>query len=412
MNRKQFLGLVAALLVLGGLGFALWKRDQASWDSAEDRAGQPLLKAFPVNDIAAINIKSAQGEVTLAKKDNEWQVKERGGYPANFAQLSQLLLKLKDLKVAQSEAIAPEQYARLELIEPGKEKDKDTGAAGTRVEFKDQAGKSIASLVLGKKYMRKAPGNEAQSFPAGRYVLASADAKSVALVSDPLLEVDAKAESWMAKEFFQVEGLKSVTSAGADGKAKWKVFREKDGAPWQLADKKAGEVFDPVNGTSIINVLNGIAFNDIATNANASDTGLDKPIVVTAETFDNLTYTLKIGKEAADNARYISVALGGEPNKTRTAAAGEKPEDKERLDKASAEKLKQLETRIKREQKLATWTYIIPNWRVEPLTKERAQLMAEKKTDKPGAAKSPGPLPPGMPPGAIPIPISPGSQQQ
>ncbi len=377
MNRKQFLWLVLALAVLGGAGWLLSKRDEASWSGAEtSRVGQNLLKDFPVNDVAAIVMKNAKGELNLQRQNNQWQVKERGGYPASFSHIGDVLLKLQEMKITQSESITPAQRAALELAEPGKGE-----ASGTSVEFKDQSGKTLTSLTLGKKYLRKGGANE-QGFPAGRYVLVGSDAGNVAVVSDPLLDVEPKADMWISKEFVQVDKPKAVSVSDADGKLKWKVSREKEGADWQLADPKAGEAFDKVNGVSIANSIGAATFTDVVVDADPTKTGMDRPVVVTAETFDNLTYSMKIGKEGPDNTRHVTVAVAGEPNKQRTPGANEKPEDKEKLDKAFAEQVKKLEERVKREQALAKWTYLVPNWKVDPLLKERAQLMMEARKDE------------------------------
>ena len=50
--------------------------------------------------------------------------------------------------------------------------------------------------------------------------------------------------------------------------------------------------------------------------------------------------------------------------------------DKERLDKQFAESLKKLDERIKLEKSLAGWTYVVAAKSLEPLLKERAQLVA------------------------------------
>ena len=59
--------------------------------------GQKVFPSFPVNDVAAIHVKAA-GDLHLVRKDDRWRVQERNDYPANFSQISDLLLKLADLK--------------------------------------------------------------------------------------------------------------------------------------------------------------------------------------------------------------------------------------------------------------------------------------------------------------------------
>ncbi len=103
---------------------------------------------------------------------------------------------------------------------------------------------------------------------------------------------------------------------------------------------------------------------------------LEKPRTVVAETFDNLTYTLKIAKKPGSGDYYLRVALAGDPPRERKPEKGEKPEDKERLDKQFAESSKKLDERIKLEKSLAAWTYVVAAKTLEPLLKGRAQLVA------------------------------------
>ena len=146
MNRKQFVILIGLVIVLGGAGIWRWGKQSSSWSGGGESIGQKLLGEFAVNDVAQINIKHGANELTLTKKNDLWRVAQRGDYPANFSEISSLLLKLKDLKVVQTETVGPSQLPRLELA---------TGGTGTNppttVEFRDAGGKAIKTLVLGDR---------------------------------------------------------------------------------------------------------------------------------------------------------------------------------------------------------------------------------------------------------------------
>ena len=105
MNRKQFSILLAVLVILGGLVWSLKKSDESSWTQTANRVGQTLLPNFPINDVANIRIDNGHTVISLAKKDGQWRVKERGDYPANFTMISDLLLRIQDQKIIQSDAI-------------------------------------------------------------------------------------------------------------------------------------------------------------------------------------------------------------------------------------------------------------------------------------------------------------------
>src|SRR5690606_1050790 len=111
-------------------------------------------------------------EVTLVAKDKIWRVEQRGGYPADFSRISGLILKLLDAKVTQSETVGASLHPRLNLLAPDKGAKEGTG---TLIELSDAAGKTLASMVLGKVSLKKDPmnplPNAKDGVPAGRHIL-------------------------------------------------------------------------------------------------------------------------------------------------------------------------------------------------------------------------------------------------
>ena len=60
MNRKQFLILVIALVVLGGAGFALFWQDIAAYRASGAKIGAKLLPEFRIADVAQIRLQDAK----------------------------------------------------------------------------------------------------------------------------------------------------------------------------------------------------------------------------------------------------------------------------------------------------------------------------------------------------------------
>ncbi|MEO5863382.1 MAG: DUF4340 domain-containing protein [Burkholderiales bacterium] len=371
MNRKQFFLLIAVLVILGGLVWALKQRDKTSWSQTESRVGQTLLKNFQVNDVAVIHIDNGHTVVNLVKKEGQWRVSERGDYPANFNMISDLLLRIQDQKIIQSDTISAEQRPPLELIEPNKDK-----PSATSIEMKDGAGKTIAKLLLGKRYTKKGAGGA--EMPAGRYVMVDGDDKTVALIDNLLLDSEPKPETWLNRDFVRADKIKAITFKNNDSSLAWKMVRDQEAGEWRLADAQSNDKFDSTRGTSAVNAISMMSFNDVVASSASLDTGMDKPRIVVAETFDGLTYTFRVGKEASDDNQYVGVTVSGEPVKERVAVPVEKPEDKKRLDKEFKERLAKLETRLKFEKTLSSWTYVTPKWRLDPLLKNREGLMMDK----------------------------------
>jgi len=377
MNRKQFIILLVLVLVLGGAGYMYYSRNAASWSGGGAAIGQKLLGDFDVNAVAQISVKQGADELLLAKKDDRWRVAQRGDYPANFSEISGLLLKLKDLKVVQSETIGPSQLSRMDLGSSG------TNAA-TVLELRDKEGKPVKSLLLGKKHMRKTQGSpmgdmDDGGWPDGRYVMVGGTADKVALISDPLANVEPKPENWLNKDFFKVEKARTIVATFENATNSWKLEREKEGAELKLADAQAGEELDSGKASGMANPFSSMSFVDVVMGAKPEDTGLAKPTQVKVETFDGFTYDLKVGTKTNENY-YLTLAVAGNFPKERTAGADEKPEDKTRLDKEFADNLKKLEDKLAQEKAFEAWTFLVSAWSVDSVVKERGNLLAEKKT--------------------------------
>src|ERR1700693_6079779 len=136
MNRKTFLTLLVVLLVLGGAGAALFWQDLSAWRNADAKIGSKLFDKLAINDVAQIRIVDGKGEVVLAIKDKRWVVKQRGDYSANYQDIGDLLVKLPDLKVVQTENVGASLLPRLNLIDPAKDGKADN--AGTLLELSDK----------------------------------------------------------------------------------------------------------------------------------------------------------------------------------------------------------------------------------------------------------------------------------
>ena len=213
MNRKSFLILLALVALLGGVGLALFWQDLGSWRKADAKIGAKLFEKLAVNDVAQIKLTDGKGSVTLAIKDKRWVVEQRNGYAANNQDIGDLLIKLTDLKVVQTEAVGESLLPRLNLVEP-KADNKDAKAAeaaGTRLELFDTSGKSVASILLGKKVIKieDSPLPIKPQTPVGRYVLSPGNA-TVLVVSDALVVAEANPGRWLAKDFFKAERIRSL----------------------------------------------------------------------------------------------------------------------------------------------------------------------------------------------------------
>ncbi len=399
MNRKQFLMMLVAVAVLGGAGLATFWKGLSGYQESGAKIGAKVLPNLKAADATEIRIKDAKSEVTLVSNKGSWSVKERGGYPADVGEISELLAKLVEAKIVQSESVGESLYPRLNLGEPGKGDAKGEGA-GTLLELKDKSGQPIAKLIFGKVSMKKDPGNPlpnaVDGVPAGRYMIAPGKINNVVVVSDPFANVDAKAGKWLAKNFFKADRIRSLTVG--EGAAQWKITRELEYSQWKFANG-AGQL-DPSAAVGAVNALGQLAFSDVSTEAKVeAGMAIEKVTTIVADTFDNLTYTIKVAKQKTGDDYLFNFVLTGEPPKTRTAEKDEKPDEIKRRADEYEKSLKGLEARAQFEKILGQWVYVMPAKLLEPMLKDRAQMVVQLR--KPGDDKGgpPGGFPPGMMPG-------------
>ena len=373
MNRKQFLWLLLAVAFLGGASLAMFWKEITAYRDSGAKIGARLMPELKISDIARVRLHDADGETTLVLKDKVWRVEQRGGYPADFAEISSFILKLLDVKVLQSEPVGASLHGRLNLLVPGKGTGKDgKEGVGMLVELSDASGKVLSSLVLGKISLKKDPlnplPNAKDGVPAGRHVLAPGRGDNVVVVSDPLEKADTAPGAWVARDFFKADRIRSLQLSGEGGSG-WKIGRDEEWGQWKFIG--GGGLLNPSAAVSVTNALGSLAFSDVVTD---DKLGNDKLAVLTAETFDNLTYVIRLSPQA-EGETIVRFKVSGAPPKMRKSEPKEKPEDKEKLDKDYAEAMQRLEARVMLEQARSQWAYRLPAKTVSQLLLKREQMV-------------------------------------
>jgi hypothetical protein len=354
MNRKQFIVLLVFAALVGSAGLIIYQRNNGSWENAEAAIGRKLLPDLTVNDIAQISIRTGTNVLDLARHDNIWRVQERGDYPANFSQISDLLLKLADLKIIQDEEVGPSQLGRFELLPPDSQTD-----AGTLVELKDQNGKTLNSILLGKKHMKQPAagsnpdGMGGESWPDGRYVMVGPGSKTVAVISDPLDSVEPRPEQWLDKEIFSIERPRAISAQFTQATNSWKLTRPSETNDWQLADVRANEKLDASKISNITTAFGSVSFNDVAPLEGHSDfSNATSNTLLTVSTFDGLNYVANIGPKQDDN---YPVNFSITTNSSATGTAADK---------------------LAGQRKFENWIYYLPAYSIEEMLKPRNQLLS------------------------------------
>lgn len=354
MNARIALILVVLLAVLGGAALVYYQQERGRQPDNVGRLGRTVLKDLKAADVAAIRIAEPKDNLTVQRKGERWVIAERGDFPADVAKVREFVVQALSLKIGQSEPVGEKDRARLNL-----------DASATRVEFANGEGKTLAQLLVGKKYFKREVENPDKARADGRFVALPEDPATVYLVSDPLAQATARSAEWIDRASFQVEKVKTLEVRYPDGGG-WRIERNGDNAEWRLAGARPGEKLDVSRANAASYSLSLLELADVAPK-DAKDTGLDKPVHIEATTLDGLAYALKIGRLQGDNY-YLTFASSGAPAKPKDA----KGED--------AERLKKLEERLPREKLLSQYVLLMPKSKLEDTLKKRPELL-EKRDD-------------------------------
>jgi hypothetical protein len=198
------------------------------------------------------------------------------------------------------------------------------------------------------------------------------------VVAEPFSSVAAKPQQWLARDYLKVERARSIAAVGPDGKERWAVMRPDEAAGWQWLTPGR---LDGGKAQDAASALYSMQIADAAAGVSDAEAGLDKPVTVRVQTFDGWTYDLRIGKPGPEDRYYAKATVTGTVPEGRAPRADEKAEDKEREDKAFAERQSAMKAKLERERSLGAFTVLLAKSTVDPLLREQAALVVVEKSD-------------------------------
>jgi len=425
MKNKQLLIAIVVLVVLGAA--VIFTKEDSGKSSSSGESTKPtnqVIKTLDATKLASITLTDSDGSVTVDQVDGKWSVTDRDGFPANFSNIQSLVDAVTELKILAKQKVGKSQLGRFELNDPAPEDAKD---AGTKLELKDADGEVLHSILFGKETQGQAdPSSPFGPSGTGRYVLVAPN--TVGEINETLSsDLKTSPADWLHKEdFLKVEKIKSIAVEQPNQVDSWTLTRGKEGEDMSLTDAKPEEKLDSSKGNSAGRVLGSPSFDDIASkSAKPEETGMDKAVTATIDTFEGYNYVVKMAKK--DDGHYMSLAASGtrlaqadetaprtpQPDESnpRAQAKDEKPEDAERLDKehnaalanliAESEKAhaeSQAKLREERDKtfadnlaklaKLEGWTFKVSSYTFDAIYKTRAEMMEEKKEEESGDTAS------------------------
>jgi hypothetical protein len=378
MNKRQVIILWIIAIALGGaVGIVKLTQKDSTRSATKRAAGDTLFESFPGTDVTNVAIQGADGKVTLAKKDGAWIVAERDNYPANSSYVNEFIRTLTELKVTRGMEAGPSFAPRFGMDESAT----STEARGLTATFSDASGKEIAKVSLGKNIESgQDAGPMGGAMTVGRYIRNHADETGFYAVSEMFPSVSAEAPRWLNTDFISPDKVKSIsiTHKGKEDIA-WKLVRETEDAEYKLEGAAGNEVLDTTVTGPLKSVFSYARFDDVVASdkvAEKADAANRQTVVL--ETVEGFKYTIGITpvKDSTDKV-LMTVTVTGEIAKERKKEEGEKPEDAKTKDEAFTKRVKDLNDKLAKEQKLAGRTFEVAKTTVDSLLKERDQLITK-----------------------------------
>lgn len=299
MNTKQLALLVAVGVALGGGGIYVRSRHSSSFKESSSQLGGAVLGKLDVSTLTGLRITSGTNHLNLLKLGEEWVVAERGNFPANFTSIGEFVRKLIDLKVTQPVQVGPSRLAALELLPPDK-------CASVLVELIGSGGKSVHSLLLGKKVSKEAKDDSGMGgggWPIGRYIMLDGKTDSIALVNEPLANAEPKADDWLEKDWFKVEQPIDVSLSHAEITNSFALTRTNEFSDWSLTGIQTSEKLDTAKAAAFSSLLSAASFDDVLVNPQPTSLGLDTPLKASIRTSSGWSYEVRVGK-VQDGEKY------------------------------------------------------------------------------------------------------------
>ena len=144
MQRYRTLVVLAVLVVAAAAAAVFVQRE----DPGIARSGEKLLPGLldRLGEVSRIESTHKGETITLALADGAWSVTDRHGYPAEAAEVRELLVGAAELVRVEPKTAQPDRYQKLELGDPADEEGESFGYV-----MKDAAGDVIGDLVVGKR---------------------------------------------------------------------------------------------------------------------------------------------------------------------------------------------------------------------------------------------------------------------
>jgi hypothetical protein len=359
-NRSIALGVVAVVVLLAGL---LVANMRSGGDGNAEKALYPSLKTEADNINAVRIFKAGDARVIeLLRKDKDWTVTERGGYPADASKVRKLIVALSDAKIVEEKTSNPASYATL-----GVEDVSAKEATGVRLEL--AGGKTPINLIIGKT------GNAEKAY-------ARRAGEKPSWLLNTGIDAPQLIDAWLKRELIEVAGDRMQSARVTVGDKSYTAVKSaRADGDFKVEGLPKGKEISAGAANSFASALQGLNLSEVRT---AQEFGSPTPsATATLKTFDGLV--AQLNGWVQDTKRYVSISTSYdeaqaqkfalEPAAPEPAAEAGKETTKSEQTPEPTPDQKVRDEATAANQRLTGWVFEIPSYKYDAIFKPVDQLL-------------------------------------
>jgi hypothetical protein len=413
MSRFHLLILWVLTLIAGIIFFnAKGSRKESTQTKTLLAQGDEVVPRDLIRTASGLRLSQGEEKTTITINENSWGVAEQDDFSANLSNLSSTFDTLRKLKITQGLAAPSEAWDRFGL-NPDAERKEDRPK---EIAILAEDGSAAVTIFVGKS--REGSGPAAQS--GGRFIRLSGDDQSIYVVDESFSSIPTASDSWISKKLPVPEAVLKVRVKPAEGES-WTTSRETAIGDMLLEGLPEDQETVMTQTASLKNIFNNSTFMELLSNEDVEKRGAkDETRLVTIETASGITYDYTLipekkedgtveknedTPEAQDNRNYIvRIKLTSGP-KTPKKPADDADEATKAGYQALLANMKSAEKTFNKHKKsFENRHFLVANFTVSGLLKEKSQLFQKKQpkaevASPPVTAPSPA-SPPASPPKA------------
>lgn len=370
MNTRSITLLSAAALGLGAAAVFIVTRTRPE-TTAQAKSGAPLFADLRsrVNDVARVQVTSADEVYTLSRGESGWGLVEKGGYPVDVNKVKALVVGLSELELVEEKTANPALFSRLGVQDPGGEGD----SPSRRVALEDASGSVLADLVIGREVVSRGGGEP--------HLYVRRPGGGPALEVSGRVRAEDSSTALLDRQVAKLERTRvaRVTITHPDGEVLRVERPSSDVTDFTVADLPEGAQLSwPGVAGGVAGALEYLNLEDVR----PGESPFDAAAVVRArfETFDGLVVTT----ESLEEEGRVLVRVQAAFDATLRAAEPVGPTDAEgQAPGATLKSAADVEAEAAAIQaRVAAWIYVVPGYAGSNLRKRVGELLAVPETEE------------------------------